>query len=82
MTPREYDNARAKMLAECRYDPLLFAEHAWRWGEGALEGRDIRVWQADILDTIAQHLGDPDKRFTPCRIAVASGHGIRRGPGA
>jgi hypothetical protein len=76
MTPEEYNLARAHIAADCRYDPLLFAEQAWAWGKGQLEGQDIRVWQADILDTIARHLTNPATRFLPLRIAVASGHGI------
>jgi len=66
----------AKFCALCRYDPLLFAERAWQWGEGALEGQDIRVWQAEIMDTIAQHLLNKETRYDPLRISVASGHGI------
>lgn len=76
MTPQEFNLARATIAAEGRYDPLLFAERAWSWGKGTLADQDIRVWQADILDVIAQHLKNPETRFTPLRIAVASGHGI------
>ena len=76
MTPEEFNAARVRIAAEGRYDPLLFAEQAWTWGRGTLEGQDIRVWQADILDEIAKHLSDPETRFKPLRIAVASGHGI------
>lgn len=81
MTPQEYELGRRTIAAEGRYDPLLFAERAWRWGEGALEGHDIRVWQADIFDTIAQHLMNEETRFLPLRISVASGHGIGKSAG-
>jgi hypothetical protein len=76
MTPEEFNKARVQIAAEGRYDPLLFAERAWQWGKGKLEGEDIRIWQADILDEIAKHLSNPATRFLPLRIAVASGHGI------
>ena len=76
MTPEQFNKARIEIAAEGRYDPLLFAERAWPWGKGKLEGEDIRVWQADILDQIAKHLGNPATRFLPLRVAVASGHGI------
>lgn len=60
----------------CRYDPLMWAEAAWDWGSGELKGKDIRAWQADIMDEIAQHLANPATRYQPLKIAVASGHGI------
>lgn len=76
MTPAQFNQARVEIAAEGRYDPLLFAERAWPWGTGKLEGQDIRVWQADILDVISQHLLNPKTRHLPLRISVASGHGI------
>lgn len=76
MSAAKFHRARAKIAATCRYDPLLFAESAWAWGTGALTGKDIRAWQSEVLDTIAQHLLNPDTRHRVCRIAVASGHGI------
>lgn len=66
----------AEVAAACRYDPLLWAETAWDWGHGRLQDRDIRAWQADILDVIAQHLSNPETRYDPLKISVASGHGI------
>lgn len=76
MAVHEFNVARARMAAQCRYDPLLFAESAWQWGEGALAGKDIRAWQSEAMDTIAQHLLNEATRYQVCRIAVASGHGI------
>lgn len=76
MTPEEFAVARAKIAARNKYDPLGFAEDSWAWGEGHLTGKDIRAWQADTLDTIAQHLMNEDTRYNVCRVAVASGHGI------
>lgn len=68
--------ALARFSVEARYDPLLFAENAWDWGHGALANRDIRTWQAEVLDDIAQHLMNPDTRHLPLRVSISSGHGI------
>jgi len=78
LTPEAKLKAQAKMAARCRYDPLLFAEEAWPWGqEGTtLENKDIRIWQSEVLDEIAIRLKDPETRFQVNRFAVASGHGI------
>lgn len=76
MTPEELTEARARLAADAHYDPLLFAEEAWNWGEGKLKGKDIRAWQSEVLDTIAQQLLDPATRHDLVRVAVASGHGI------
>lgn len=76
MKPSEMDELRIKIAARCKYDPLLFAEHAWDWGEGDLKGKDIRAWQSELFDEIAKHLSDPATRHQVGRFAVASGHGI------
>ena len=55
-------SAIADIAARCKLDPLLWAETAWDWGHGDLKGKDIRHWQADVMDTIARHLADPAKR--------------------
>ncbi|HSV48349.1 MAG TPA: terminase [Ramlibacter sp.] len=61
-----------------QHDPLGFVQRIYPWGEaGELKDHDgPRTWQAQILDTIGQHLRDPVTRVKPLRIAVASGHGI------
>jgi hypothetical protein len=61
------------------HDPLGYALYAFPWGE---EGTDLakhpgpRKWQQDRLREIGEHLQNPTSRYSPCRIAVASGHGI------
>lgn len=80
LNAKEQD-ALARIAARYRYDPLGWAEVAWEWGEGLLKGKDIRVWQADIFDTIAQHLADPATRYQPLKISIASGHGIGKSAG-
>lgn len=58
-------------------DPLGYAKYAFPWGEGDLKNAPgPRKWQADQLRKIGNHLQNPETRHQPCRIAVASGHGI------
>lgn len=67
----------AETAVSCRYDPLAWANFAWDWGIGALsEAQGPREWQAQIASDIRDHLADPETRFEPLQIAVASGHGI------
>jgi hypothetical protein len=69
----------AAKVRSYRDDPLAFTEWAYPWGE---KDNDLaraggpRTWQAEILEEIGTHLQNPATRFTPLRIAVASGHGI------
>jgi hypothetical protein len=47
------------------------------WGHGELaESAGPRLWQRTVMTTIRNHLRKPELRHTPCKIAVASGHGI------
>ncbi len=71
------DERVIKLAATCRYDPWKWMDLAWEWGKGPLAGvAKPRKWQDDINDTIAVHLENPETRFQPLQIAVASGHGI------
>lgn len=64
-------------IAGFTHDPLGHALYAYPWGSGALADEEgPRDWQADIMEEIREHLENPETRFTPLRIAVASGHGI------
>lgn len=66
-----------KQYGEFSADPLGFAYYNFPWGEGGLAAHTgPRKWQADILDEIGKHLRNPETRFMPLRISVASGHGI------
>lgn len=65
------------LAASCRFDPERWSRLAWDWGHGPLEEYDgPREWQSTINIMIRDHLADPSTRYTPLRIAVASGHGI------
>lgn len=65
------------LAAACRYDPQRWAMAAWDWGHGPLAEYDgPREWQQKINRIIADHLANPETRYQPCQIAVASGHGI------
>lgn len=65
------------MAAECQFDPDAWSDVAWDWGHGELEDYDgPREWQRDINRVIRDHLSNPETRFQPLQISVASGHGI------
>lgn len=65
------------LAASCRYDPDRWSRVAFDWGRGELaKHTGPRSWQRDINREIRDHLADPETRFQPLRIAVASGHGI------
>lgn len=69
--------ALATRIGEFRYDPYGYSLFAFPWGQGDLKNANgPRAWQAVELKKIRDHLQNPDTRHTPCRIAVASGHGI------
>lgn len=69
-------------IARYQFDPDGWALFAWDWGQGELEGLDgPREWQRDIFRVIRDHLTNPETRFNPLQIAVASGHGIGKSAG-
>jgi len=71
------NDAIIREAAASRFDPWRWARFAWDWGHGELERhRGPREWQGDILQVIRDHLADPETRYDPLQIAVASGHGI------
>lgn len=64
-------------VGETMFDPLAYAERFYPWGEGALEGSTgPRKWQSEILGYLRDHIGNSKTRYTPCKVAVSSGHGI------
>jgi hypothetical protein len=67
----------ARDIAGHTHSPLGHALYAYPWGKGALAGeKGPRRWQREVLAAIGAHLADPARRFVPCRVARASGHGI------
>lgn len=72
-------SAQAQLAAEIAgfaSDPYGHAMFAYSWGREGLAGfPGPRRWQIEVLREIGDHLSNPDTRFTPLRIAVASGHG-------
>lgn len=74
---RDVQTELVEHIAGFTHDPLGYAEFAFPWGEeGPLQDKSIRQWQMRVLHTIGEHLRNPETRYMPCRIAVASGHGI------
>lgn len=77
MAQQELEIALIEEVGEVIDDPLQYAQRFYPWGKGALAGSvGPRKWQAEILSHLRDHLSNPETRFTPCCIAVASGHGI------
>jgi hypothetical protein len=68
-------------LAKFKNDPLGYSLWAFPWGDGDLKDKQLRHWQIDVMRTIRDHLANPETRYEPCLIAVASGHGIGKSAG-
>lgn len=66
----------AAAAARCQYDPLAWSLFAWDWGQGELAGlTGPRDWQAELFGVVRDHLSNPETRYQPLQISVASGHG-------
>ena len=71
------EHALVDRIGSFRADPLSHARYVYPWGEGELKSSNgPRRWQAELLDGIGQHLRNPETRFVPLQIAIASGHGV------
>jgi len=67
----------AKDIGSFAADPERYALYAFPWGRGDLaDATGPREWQRWMMGQIRDHLSNPATRFQPCRIAIASGHGI------
>ena len=76
-TNTAYDDDIATLAALCVTDPHKWALAAYDWGHGELAHHNgPRQWQKDVLCDIRDHLSNPETRYHPLRVAVASGHGI------
>lgn len=76
LTQTEFDLELVKDMGLMTHDPLAYAKYAFPWNTPKLKEDGPRAWQADVLTTIGNHLSNPETRFMPLQIAVASGHGI------
>lgn len=73
----DIDKHLIDLAASCQFDPDRWALLSWDWGHAELEVYDgPRDWQKKINAVIRDHLSNPDSRYQPLQIAVASGHGI------
>jgi hypothetical protein len=73
-----------QLIAEKRLDldPLWYCKGFFPWGQGELKDYSgPRMWQADLMTVIGDHLKNSETRFKPLRIAVSSGHGIGKSAG-
>ena len=76
-TTADLQRELAADIGSFTHDPYRYALYAFPWGQGDLAGIEgPRAWQREVMQDIGAHLKNPDTRYTPCRIAVASGHGI------
>lgn len=69
----------AKIVGQHLLDPLAHTMVVFPWGRAGTPLADIqmpRKWQSDVMLDVRDHLENPETRFQPLRIAVASGHGI------
>lgn len=76
---KDFDVMLAEDISQFILDPHGYSLYAFPWGE---EGTPLerhkgpREWQTKINKVIRDHLQNPETRFEPLQIAVASGHGI------
>lgn len=67
----------AEEAVRSAHDPIRWCMFAFDWDRDDLkDSSGPRKWQRDIMGAISAHLRNPSTRYQPCRIAVASGHGI------
>lgn len=78
-TKTDLDEELVDDIADLTWDPLGYAMYNFPWGEEgtALEDSDgPRDWQIEELEALGEHLRNPETRYTPYQLAIASGHGI------
>lgn len=74
---RSLENELIEDIAGFTHEPFKFVRYTYQWDHAELAGsRGPRDWQRAILDALGSHLRSKATRYTPCQIAVASGHGI------
>lgn len=66
----------AEDIGSYSLDPVGFVSYAFPWGSEQLPAPGPREWQAGVLSEIGTHLQNPDTRYQPLLLGVASGHGI------
>src|SRR6266576_2230420 len=75
--PVELQEELLAEVAETIDDPLAYTERFYPWGKPALDdSRGPRKWQSELLSYLRDCFSNPATRHVPCKIAVASGHGI------
>jgi hypothetical protein len=69
----------ARDIGSFAYDPVKHARYAFPWGEPGTPLENVsgpRAWQRGVKEVIRDHLANPETRYVPCLISVASGHGV------
>ncbi|KQM18390.1 hypothetical protein [Novosphingobium sp. Leaf2] len=75
-TAADLQRELASDIGSFTHDPYRYALYAFPWVSPQLPDAGPRNWQRDVMQDIGAHLTNPETRYQPCRIAVASGHGI------
>ncbi|MFC0204720.1 terminase [Novosphingobium soli] len=79
LSKADFKRQVAEDIGAFTHDPLGHTMYAYPWGQAGTELADKtgpREWQGWVMGEIRDHLSNPETRFDPLRIAVASGHGI------
>src|SRR6267142_43693 len=64
-------------VAETLWNPLAYVQRFYPWKKNILaDSSGPRKWQSEILVYLRDWFTNKETRHSPCRIAVASGHGI------
>jgi hypothetical protein len=73
----EDEKKLSETIASLRWNPLGFTLFNYPWGEDALLGFDgPKTFQREILNLVGNHLLNPETRYVPLKVAIASGKGI------
>lgn len=74
------EEVKSKLVAlakECKHDPLLFVQKAFKWGQGSLEGMTgPDIWQTKLLSHIRDEIAKGESVAKVIQAAIAAGHGV------
>lgn len=66
----------AQDIGSYTHDPAGLVKYVFPWDSEKLKAPGPRTWQYQELEGIQAHLDNPETRFHPYQLAIASGHGI------
>jgi hypothetical protein len=80
-TEEDLFNHLLRQIVKFEFNPLAAVLYLWDWGQSDLENRMLEHWQMEIFRDIGLHLENPETRYEPLMMGVASGHGIGKSAG-